>query len=181
MMFRQIPLANIYTRHLEIKILNIHNCFSIFILYLLGQVLYVSIYLNRIQDAQWFSKFENSGEFPGKLETVKKIQQFCGLANYARPYFKKLASYLKHIYQKTGKNGQKKFDDQDVKAIQTIKEMVKTLPPLKLPLDSDYLVIHTDGSEDGEQPWLLNQTNIAQRPKNNCADMPVASTNRNIL
>ena len=59
-------------------------------------------------------------EFPDKLETVKQIQQFCGLADYARPYFKKLASYLKHIYQKTGKNGQKKFDDQDVKAIQSI-------------------------------------------------------------
>ncbi|KAJ6974891.1 uncharacterized protein [Populus alba] len=55
-------------------------------------------------------------EFPDKLETVEQIQQFCGPAKYARPYFNKLASYLKHIYQKTGKNGQKKFDDQDVKA-----------------------------------------------------------------
>ena len=59
--------------------------------------------------------------------------------------------------------------------------MVKTLPPLKLPLDSDYLVIHTDLKTDGEQPCLLNQTNITQRPKNNCADVPVASTKRNIL
>ncbi|KAL4579631.1 hypothetical protein LXL04_015785 [Taraxacum kok-saghyz] len=70
-------------------------------------------------------------EFPDKLEDLK---------------FGKIAGPL---YSKTSITGQIYFNQEDVKLVQTLKEKIKNLPELALPLDTDYLIIETDGCSQG--------------------------------
>ena len=53
------------------------------------------------------------------------------------------------MYAKLRKNGQKHFNSEDIKLVRTIKEKLKYLKPLKLPLDDNYFIIETDASELG--------------------------------
>lgn len=88
-------------------------------------------------------------EFPDRIEDKKKLQQFLGLINYARPYLKDIGKTCKYLYAKTGAAGQIYFNLEDEKVVRKIEEMVKTLPKLSLPIDTDYLIVQTDGCENG--------------------------------
>ena len=87
--------------------------------------------------------------FPDKMEDIKTLRAFLGLLNYARNFIKDLGKYTASLYNKIGLHGQRKFNSEDIKLVQTIKAMVKNLPSLSLPLDSDYLVLECDGCEIG--------------------------------
>lgn len=88
-------------------------------------------------------------EFPDKLKDLKQIQSFCGLVNQARPYIKDIGTLIGPIYKKTGKNGKREFNQQDIKLIQLIKSKFSNLPKLHLPLDKEFLIVETDGSAKG--------------------------------
>ncbi|KAK8938569.1 hypothetical protein KSP39_PZI011139 [Platanthera zijinensis] len=47
------------------------------------------------------------------------------------------------------KSTQKTFNNEDKKQIEKIKEIVKSLPDLRLPLDNEYLIVEIDGCETG--------------------------------
>ena len=83
------------------------------------------------------------------MEDIKTLRAFLGLLNYARNFIKDLGKYTTPLYNKTSLTGQRKFNTEDIKLVQKIKEMVNNLPYLSLPLDSDYLVIECDGCEQG--------------------------------
>ncbi|GAB4853308.1 hypothetical protein Ancab_040598 [Ancistrocladus abbreviatus] len=83
------------------------------------------------------------------LTTIKGMRQFLGLLNYAKPYIKDLGKMISCLYQKTSPKGQQNLNQEDRKLIQQVKHLVTTLPKLKLPLDTDYLIIETDGSSEG--------------------------------
>lgn len=85
-------------------------------------------------------------EMPDKLETKRELQQFVGLVNYGRKFIKNLSSLAGPLYSKLGKNGQRFFNQEDIKLVQKIKEEVKKIQPLKLPKETDYLILETDGS-----------------------------------
>ena len=51
--------------------------------------------------------------------------------------------------QKLRKNRQKHFNSKDIKLVRTIKEKVKDLKPLELPLDDNYFIIETDAYKLG--------------------------------
>ena len=87
--------------------------------------------------------------FPDKLEDLKTLQSFLGLLNYARPYIKNLSQLAGPLYSKTKITGQKYFNQEDIKLVQKIKELVKNLPTLHLPLESEYKLIQTDASQIG--------------------------------
>ena len=53
------------------------------------------------------------------------------------------------LYAKLRKNGQKHFNSEDKRLARIIKEKVKELKPLELPLDDYYFIIETDASEIG--------------------------------
>ena len=53
------------------------------------------------------------------------------------------------MYAKLRKNGQKHFNSEDIKLVRTIKEKVKDLKPLELPLDDNYFIIETDAYKLG--------------------------------
>jgi hypothetical protein len=52
-------------------------------------------------------------------------------------------------YAKLRKNGQKYFNSEDIKLVRIIKDKVKDLKPLELPLDNHYFITETDASKDG--------------------------------
>ena len=79
--------------------------------------------------------------FSDKLEDLKTLQSFLGLLNYARPYIKNLSQLAGPLYSKTKITGQKYFNQEDIKLVQKIKELVKNLPTLHLPLESEYKII----------------------------------------
>ena len=53
------------------------------------------------------------------------------------------------LYSKLGGTGVKQFNIEDDKQIEKVKQAVANLPDLKLPLDTDYLIIECDGCEEG--------------------------------
>ena len=85
--------------------------------------------------------------------------QFLPLALIPRGYIKDLGKYTSPLYNKTSLTGQRKFNSEDVKLVKEIKEKVKNLPELSLPLDSDYLVIECDGCELGWGAILKKKKN----------------------
>jgi hypothetical protein len=56
------------------------------------------------------------------------------------------------LYVKLRKNSQKYFNSKDIKLVKIIKDKVKNLKPLELPLDNYYFTIKTDASKEG---WVL--------------------------
>lgn len=103
--------------------------------------------------------------FPDKIEETKQLRSFLGLLNYARPYIKDLGKIIGCLYAKTSEKGQKYFNRKDIEVVQQVKQLVKNLPKLSLPLDSDYLIIQTDGCESGWGGILLRKKN-KYAPKN---------------
>lgn len=88
-------------------------------------------------------------EIPDKLDNTKELQKFLGLVNYARNFIQDLGKIAGPLYAKTGSKGQKHFNIEDIKLVQQIKEKVKNIPNLQIPLESDYLIVQTDGSKLG--------------------------------
>jgi ribonuclease HI len=88
-------------------------------------------------------------QFPDVMNDKKTLQQFLGIVNYARNYIENLAKLAGPLYAKLRKNGQKHFNSEDIKLVRNIKERVKDLKPLELPLDDNYFIIETDASELG--------------------------------
>ena len=103
-------------------------------------------------------------EFPDVMNDKKTLQQFLGIVNYARNYIENLAKLAGPLYAKLRKNGQKYFNSEDIKLVRTIKEKVKDLKPLELPLDDNYFIIETDASKLG---WgaILKQKPHKYSPK----------------
>ncbi|KAL4568034.1 hypothetical protein LXL04_023634 [Taraxacum kok-saghyz] len=101
-------------------------------------------------------RFSNYNPVPNQefeeTETETKsspLVTFLGLVNYARPFIKDLGKIAGPLYSKTFITGQRYFNQEDVKLVQTLKEKIKNLPELALPLDTVYLIIETDGCSQG--------------------------------
>lgn len=88
-------------------------------------------------------------DMPDKLDNTKDLQKILGLINYARNFIKDLGKIVGPLYSKTGTKGQKHFNTEDIKLVQQIKDKVKNISDLSIPLESDYLIIETDGSLKG--------------------------------
>jgi ribonuclease HI len=88
-------------------------------------------------------------QFPDAMNDKKKLQQFLGLVNYARNHINNLAKLAGPLYAKLRKNGQRYFNSEDIKLVRLIKERVKELKPLELPLEESYFIIETDASQHG--------------------------------
>ncbi|KAK6803117.1 hypothetical protein RDI58_000901 [Solanum bulbocastanum] len=104
-------------------------------------------------------------EMPDKLDNTKELQKFLGLVNYARNFIKDLGKIAGPLYAKTGSKGQKHFNIEDIKLVQQIKEKVKNIPDLQIPLESDYLIVQIDGSKLGWGAILKSRPN-KYSPKN---------------
>ena len=98
-------------------------------------------------------------QFPDTMNDKKILQQFLGIVNYARNYIDNLAKLAGPLYSKLRKNGQKYFNSEDVKLVRAIKEKVKNLKPLELPLDNNYFIIETDASKIGWGAILKQKPN----------------------
>ena len=63
------------------------------------------------------------------------------------------------MFVKLRKNGQKYFNFEDVKLVKEIKEKVKNLKPLELPLDNNNFIIETNASISGWGAILKQKPN----------------------
>jgi hypothetical protein len=82
-------------------------------------------------------------QFPDAMND-KVLQQFLGIVNYARNYIDNLAKLAGPSYAKLRKNSQKYFNSEDIKPVKIIKDKVKDLKSLELPLDNYYFIIEMD-------------------------------------
>jgi len=98
-------------------------------------------------------------DMPDKLDNTKDLQKNLGLVNYARNFIKDLGRLAGPLYSKTGSKGQKHFNIEDIKLVQQIKEKIKNIPELSIPLETDYLIIETDGSFQGWRAVLKARPN----------------------
>jgi len=98
-------------------------------------------------------------DFPDKMEDIKTLRSFLGLLNYARSFIPNLGKYTAPLYNKTSLKGERKFNSEDIKLDQDIKQKVNKLPTLQLPLDSGYLVLECDGCESGWGAILKRKKN----------------------
>lgn len=72
---------------------------------------------------------------------MKTLQSFLGLLNHVKPYIENLSSLARPIYNKTKNTSQEYFNQEDIKFIQKIKECVKHLLTLHLPLESECKIV----------------------------------------
>ncbi|KAM3193886.1 hypothetical protein ACQJBY_070498 [Aegilops geniculata] len=93
------------------------------------------------------------------MSDKKVLQQFLGIVNYAQNYIDNLAKLAGPLYAKLRKNGQKYFNSEDKKLVKAIKEKVKNLKPLELPLEDNYFIIETDASKVGWGAILKQKPN----------------------
>jgi hypothetical protein len=91
-------------------------------------------------------------QFVDAMNDKKVLQQFLGIVNYARNYIDNLVKLAGPLYAKLRKNSQKYFTSEDINLVKIIKDKVKDLKPLELPLDDHYFIIETDASKEG---WAL--------------------------
>jgi hypothetical protein len=70
-----------------------------------------------------------------------------------------LAKLAGSLYAKLRENGQKYFNSEDIKLDKIIKDKVKDLKPLELPLDDHYFIIETDASKEGWGAILKQKPN----------------------
>lgn len=91
------------------------------------------------------------------MRDVKFLQQFLGLANYVRLFIKNLRKIVGPLYSKLGGTRVKQFNIEDDKQIEKVKQGVTSLPDLKLPLDTDYLIVECDGCEEGWRAILKSK------------------------
>ena len=76
---------------------------------------------------------------------------------------KNLNKLVAPLYSNTSIKGQKCFNKDDIKLVQEIKREISRLTDLKLPLDTDYLIIEYDGSNLGWGAILLAKPNKYSR------------------
>lgn len=89
-------------------------------------------------------------EYPEQeLETLKGLQRFLGILNYARNYIPNLGKHTGPLYNKCSINGERKFNKQDWNSIKEIRKCITKLPDLDLPPPDAYIIIETDGSLTG--------------------------------
>ena len=81
--------------------------------------------------------------FPDKIEETKKLHKFLELLNYARPFIKNLSRIGCPLFSKVGSKGHRYFNQEDIKLVKSLKEIVTKLQPLYLPLINYYLIIET--------------------------------------
>ena len=93
------------------------------------------------------------------MDERKTLQQFLGIVNCARNYIDNLAKLAGPLHNKLRNNGHKYFNSEDVKLVKEIKEKVKNLKPLELPLDNNYFIIETDASISGWGAILKQKPN----------------------
>ena len=60
---------------------------------------------------------------------------------------KNLSRLAGPLYSKTKNTGQRYFNQEDIKLAQKIKELVKHLPTLHLPLETEYKIVQTNASQ----------------------------------
>jgi hypothetical protein len=97
-------------------------------------------------------------QFPDAIHD-KVLQQFLGVVNYARNDIDNLAKLAGPLYAKLRKIGQKYFNSEDIKLVKIIKDKVKDLNPLELPLDDHYFINETDASKEGWGAILKKKPN----------------------
>lgn len=85
----------------------------------------------------------------------KLLQSFLGKLNHARPFIQNLSRETSSLYQKTSSTRNIKFNHEDIAHVKRIKEKIKNLPDLSLPLDNNYLIIPTDALQIGWGAILL--------------------------
>jgi hypothetical protein len=82
------------------------------------------------------------------MDDKKVLQQFLRIVNYVRNYIDNLAKLAGALYVKLKKNGQKYFNCEDINLVKIIKDKVKYLKFLELPLDDYYIIIEIDTSKE---------------------------------
>ena len=80
---------------------------------------------------------------------LKGLQRFLGLLNYARQFIKGYGRIADPLYSKTTTTGVKEFNKQDEERVKELKDLVRNIPKLFIPVSTDFLIIISDGSLEG--------------------------------
>ena len=80
---------------------------------------------------------------------LKGLQRFLGLLNYARQFIKYYGRIAGPLYSKTTATGVKEFNKQDEERVKELKDLVRNIPKLFIPVSTDFLIITSDGSLEG--------------------------------
>uniref|UniRef100_A0A151UDX1 Enzymatic polyprotein n=1 Tax=Cajanus cajan TaxID=3821 RepID=A0A151UDX1_CAJCA len=88
--------------------------------------------------------------FPDELSDRKQIQRFLGCLNYVanEGYLKQLALERKTLQRKLSDKTPWSWDNNDTKAVKSLKSKIQTLPQLYNPSYDDFIVIETDASKE---------------------------------
>lgn len=80
-----------------------------------------------------------------KLKGLTQIKSFLGKLYYAR----NLNQLVRPLYNKTKQTRERRFNNEDIKLVQKIKNGVWKIKPLELPPPWAYFIIESDGQIGG--------------------------------
>lgn len=61
-----------------------------------------------------------------------------------KKFIPKLSHLVGPLYNKTKQTGERRFNNEDIKLVQKIKDAIRILKPLELPPQHSYLIIEFD-------------------------------------
>ena len=94
--------------------------------------------------------------FP-KPKNTKQVQQFIGLTSYFRRFINNYARICLPLTSLLRKNNKFRFEENEIKAFNKLKELLTKEPILKLPRFGERFTVHTDACKDGLGAILLQK------------------------
>nr|QUS52904.1 polyprotein [Theobroma cacao] len=89
-------------------------------------------------------------DFPDEqMKTKKGLRSWLGVLNYSRAFVPKLGTLLGPLYEKTSPHGDKRLSASDWNLIRQIKAKVQSLPDMRIPPPTAYIILEVDGCMDG--------------------------------
>nr|GFA85830.1 retrotransposable element Tf2 [Tanacetum cinerariifolium] len=97
---------------------------------------------------------------PAKIEAIKKVRQFLGLACYYRWFIKEFSLIAKPLTKLTQKNKLFVWGNNEEEAFQTLKRKLCSAPILSLPEGSEDFVVYYDTSLKGFRVVLIQREKV---------------------
>lgn len=92
------------------------------------------------------TKVEGVSKWP-KPETVKDVQSFLGFTNFYHRFIEHYAHIARPLHNLTSKSSVFKWEDEEKKAFQTLKDLITSSPILINPTDDEPFRIEADSSD----------------------------------
>ena len=108
-------------------------------------------------------------KFPDEIKDKKQRQRFVGCLNYVSDFFPNLCQVCTPLYRRLRKNSVP-WTEEHTSIVRQIKENIKSLPCLGIPIPSAFMIVETDTSDIGYGGILKQKLESQTKEESNPLD-----------